>query len=100
MQLLDADLETRYGILDRLCSDSRFGFFQRDKGGPICGWTTEKRGGWWYSFRATPVGPGARSGQSSTYKVRGASVVRHRKRKDAQARARKLLRQGVPVPPR
>lgn len=47
--------------------------------------------GWYYSFIYRPVGPGSRSGNARQWAFNANSVARHRKRKDAKARAKRLF---------
>lgn len=61
-------------------------------GGPITGWTTQPDASWRYlSFIARQVGSGSRTGQSSQYELDRGSVSSHALRKDAKARADKLV---------
>ena len=47
--------------------------------------------GWYYSFIYRPVGPGSRSGNAEQWAFNANSVVRHRKRNAAKARAERLF---------
>lgn len=47
--------------------------------------------GWFYSFTYKPVGKGARTGKATEWRLDNKSKRRHRKRKDAKARALKML---------
>lgn len=46
--------------------------------------------GWYFSFVYIPVGKGSRSGKAEEWRFQDSSLRRHRKRKDAKARAEKL----------
>jgi hypothetical protein len=54
-----------------------------------CGGSGQGKG-WYFSFVYKPVGPGARSGKAESWEFIESSLRKHRKRKDAKARAEKL----------
>lgn len=71
-------------------------YFQKGNGNMYC-WTTEKADitdddprGWYASFVYRAVGKGSRSGEAVQWKPDVKTMVRHRKRKDAKARALRL----------
>lgn len=81
--------------------EPRWRYFQR-RSGPMFIWTTEQDAdGWYWSSVAYPVGPGARSGKAQRWTRTKASARKHRRRKNAKARALKLFRrwdEGVAAP--
>ena len=73
-------------------------YFQGANGNHYC-WTVETADttaddpkGWYASFIYRAYGPGSRSGKAERWKPDMKSMCRHRKRKDAKARALRLLR--------
>lgn len=63
---------------------------------PRCeGHGIDRKRGWYYSFTYRPIGPGSRSNRATTWRLYEEGMVRHRKRKDAKARALKLHRKEV-----
>lgn len=85
------------GIWDQLTDyrrDVNYCYFDCP-GGPITGWTTQPDDdGRYRSFIARQHGAGSRSGMSSNYELDPESVSRHSLRKDAKARADKLIEQA------
>lgn len=72
----------------------RFRYFQKQSGPMFC-WTVEKdtaedERGWYYSFLYKPKGKGSRSNRAERWDLDWSTMRRHRKRKDAKARALKL----------
>jgi hypothetical protein len=57
----------------------------------VSGWTTERHWGKYWSFAATPVGPGARSARPGKVTLREDSPSGHQMRKDAKGRAQRLV---------
>jgi hypothetical protein len=73
-------------------------YFMGANGSMYC-WTTERADqtdddekGWYASFIYRSYGPGSRSGKAKQWKPDMKTMRRHRKRKDAKARALKLYR--------
>lgn len=56
---------------------------------PKCGGSGKGKG-WYFSFIYLPHGKGARLGKAEQWRFQDSSLRRHRKRKDAKARALKL----------
>lgn len=57
----------------------------------VSGWTTERHWGKYWSFAATPVGPGARSARPGKVTLWEDSLSSHQMRKDASRRAQRLV---------
>lgn len=78
-------------------SPPRFTYYQT-KNGPMFCYTTERDTtsadsddkGWFYSFVFKATGPGSRKGKAEAWTLVTRSLSRHRKRKDASARAERL----------
>lgn len=80
-------------------------YFCKGNGNMYC-WTTEKADvtdedpkGWYASFVYRAYGPGSRMGKATRWKPDQKTMVRHRKRKDAKARALCLYRKDNPRTP-
>jgi hypothetical protein len=72
-----------------------------ERPGPICGWTTDRVDGVFWSFAALPAGPGARSTHPRRAAIAAESWRAHALRKDARAaawRIREDHRRGRPRP--
>lgn len=72
--------------------DPRFRWFTNPRGPMFC-WTTETDSdGRYLSFAAKQEGSGSRNGMSSLYELAEDSVSRHQLRRDAKARALRMLK--------
>jgi hypothetical protein len=78
-------------------------YFQGANGNMYC-WTVERADqtdddpkGYYASFVYRGYGKGSRSGKPEAWKPDQKTMVRHRKRKDAKARALKMLRRDNPA---
>jgi hypothetical protein len=78
-------------------------YFMGANGNMYC-WTTERADqtdddpkGWYASFIYRAYGKGSRSGKADRWKPDMKTMRRHRKRKDAKARALKMLRRDNPA---
>lgn len=90
------------GLLPATTAPS-YRYFQGANGNMYC-WTTERADqtdddpkGWYASFIYRAYGPGSRSGKANRWKPDMKTMRRHRKRKDAKARALKMLRRDNPA---
>ncbi|HEX7246408.1 MAG TPA: hypothetical protein VF245_12685 [Solirubrobacterales bacterium] len=69
-------------------------YFQKGNGNMYC-WTTEKaedEKGWYASFVYRAKGKGSRTGKATRWEFDEKTMVKHRKRKDAKARALRLYK--------
>lgn len=81
----------------------RYRYFMGANGNMYC-WTVEKADitdddpkGYYASFVYRAYGKGSRSGKADRWKHDAKTMRRHRKRKDAKARALKMLRRDNPA---
>lgn len=81
----------------------RYRYFQGANGNMYC-WTVERADqtdddpkGYYASFVYRGYGKGSRSGKPAAWKPDQKTMVRHRKRKDAKARALRMLRRDNPA---
>lgn len=72
----------------------RWRYFQRGRG-PMFAWATTPVEGRFGSFVLKPVGAGSRSGKAERWDSVLSTVVEHRRRKDAKARALRLFRKHL-----
>ncbi|MGH7487632.1 MAG: hypothetical protein ACREMY_18815 [bacterium] len=72
----------------------RWRYFQRGRG-PMFAWATTPVEGKFGSFVMKPVGPGSRSGKAEQWDSVLSTVVEHRRRKDAKARALRLFQKHL-----
>jgi hypothetical protein len=81
----------------------RYRYYEGANGNLYC-WTVEKADvtdddpkGWYASFIYRAYGKGSRSGSPQSWRPDQKTMRRHRKRKDAKARAFKMLRRDNPA---